>query len=558
MKYVNPLSFLTDRSYSANEPPDKKDLLLQKKKLLAEIELSERQTVLVKEAELNKDDILKLFEGLQNGDDVFYHAAIAADAVLYDFLTTGNLTGNGRFANNLLYSETGFLRFIAPYYKDVFTTAVLKALRNDEIEMLTKLWHNPVLLDGNYREQSFSQIRRHLLEQKNQLLLAKDKAVEKGKARLDEFLLFFDVNLLAALNILPEEFRQFKDDYGLELINTGIAIQHINLKLAVSILENVRLLNCSDYIQEQNEDRYEILYNNLHPQKSPFKFGSWQLFAIIILFIRITVAFSHCDTQQDYNATIYNEFNEKSNIYATINEQHFSLTKRYKATNSFINQIAAYCSDTTHNTPVQIKTGVVLQSGSNPYKQIFGEAGINGPEYDSLLGDDEENMTGSSLTTTSANSDISNKVSTKSDYYKEQVQFENTTEQDVIAIVETEDSTFSCFINKKDTASINIRHGLNLVYFFIGNNWDPSKQLKALNSYREGNKKRMNVTGAFRVVSTASLEYLEQPFLLTVDNEAISTQDRRSWFTIENIQSAPHIVFETLSSKRIKMARKSL
>jgi hypothetical protein len=389
-------------------------------------------------------------------------------------------------------------------------------------------------------------------------LQAKDWAVEKGKARLDEFLLFFDANLITVWNTLPDEFRQVRDEYSLELINTGIAIQHINLKLAVSILENVRLLNCSDYIQEQNEDRYEILYNNLHPQKSPFKFGSWQLFGIIILFIRITVALSHCDTKQDYNATIYNEFNEKSNIYATINEQHFSLTKRYKATNSFINQIAAYCSDTTYYTSGNLKEGVIIQSGTDPYKEIFREAGINGYQYNSLLGDDGEDRADSSLTTTSAVGGKNNLVSTKSNYYREQVQFENTTEHEIVAIVETEDSTFSCFINKNDTASINIRHGLNLVYFFIGSKWDPSKQLKALNSLEEGNRKMMNVKGAFRVVSKASLEYLEQPFLLTVDNEATSTQDRRSWFTIENIQSAPHINFETLSSKRIKMARKSL
>lgn len=210
MKYVNPLSFLSDQTITANHLPGKKDLLLQKKKLLAEIELSERQTVLIKETELNKDDVLKLFDGLQNPQEILYHASIAADAVLYDFLTTGQLTGNGNFAKNPLYDDAAFKHFISPFFKDVFTTLTLKTLRNDENETLAKLWKNPVLLEGRYYEQVLNKIRSYLFEQSNSLVQTKNRAVEKGKARLDEFLKFFDANFIHTVNVLPQNSRNLK------------------------------------------------------------------------------------------------------------------------------------------------------------------------------------------------------------------------------------------------------------------------------------------------------------------------------------------------------------
>jgi hypothetical protein len=545
MKYVNPFLFLPDLAEDGDVLVDRRALAVQKKKLLAEIELSDRKTVEINGAELNKNDILNLFDKLANTTDLQFHQAIANDEALSHFLAEGYFDSKEQFADNELYDDPLFIHFISPYYEEVFTNAVLKSFYDEDVLTMQMLWANPMLMDGDHRENSYRRINRYLYEQKNKLLLLKEQSIADKKATSWEFERYYSIQLIALLNQLPFEFQQFVDDYALELINTGVGIQHINLKLAVQMLESVRQLQCDEFIQEQNEERYQIMYNNLHHRVKTSSRGGynwWHIVWVVFILFRIIFSVSKCN-ERSPNLNSFSTIETISRHNDLVQTLSFTSSEKYTAIEVFTNKLSDFAGDKDNFKKAYTPKEQVV-TGTNVYGDVFVKLGIN---------KQQRKIDTSAYGKVLMLSEMEKNPRVSAWMYQQELNFENKSDYDVIAIIQTQDSAYSSYVKANEAAHVLIRNGINRVFFYFGKNFDPTTAIGNIFNEKQSSSKQK---GAFRTVSPVTVKYLQEPFFVMVNPENISTQDKKSWFTIETKEGLPEINCESLSSLSVEMKRR--
>ncbi|MBS1563993.1 MAG: hypothetical protein JST39_06365 [Bacteroidetes bacterium] len=117
MQYISPFHFIL---VTSEDGIDRQELLLAKKKLLAELELSDRQTIMVNGREFSKHDIISFFDELRESRDIAWHFAVYKDKALLRFLEEQLLETSTSFLPNPLYNDEAFINWISPYYATAF------------------------------------------------------------------------------------------------------------------------------------------------------------------------------------------------------------------------------------------------------------------------------------------------------------------------------------------------------------------------------------------------------------------------------------------------------
>ena len=151
MQYISPLHFL--ELSAAGSTIDKKDLLLAKKKLLAELELNDGKGVEINGKELFTNDIVRFFDDLQQAPDLSRHLAIYRDPILLRIMEHNLLERKDRIASNPLYGDEAFINWISPYYAHSFMAFADECLLYSMDDSWTTLLGNPFLMN-NYDQEA--------------------------------------------------------------------------------------------------------------------------------------------------------------------------------------------------------------------------------------------------------------------------------------------------------------------------------------------------------------------------------------------------------------------
>jgi hypothetical protein len=292
MKYVNPFLFLQQTTGNFIDANDSQALAMAKKKLLAEVELSSTQTITFKEVQYTKNDILNIFESIQTPTSLSYHSVIANDPALLLFLQTGILKNNARFQKEATYKEPAFLTFIAPFYETVFTNLLLKCFQQQDTRVISDLLKNPILLNGEYKEKSYSRVFRYLNEKKSSLSGIHQQL--QLHQPIDKVVLetLTGINMVCLLNYLPLEFQVFRDEYAIQMFDVSMALKRTDGYWAKLVLGNIRQLNSSSIVFPEEPVEPPVEYSN---NSSSSDGGSvvGLIVAIIVIVIRIASCNSH-------------------------------------------------------------------------------------------------------------------------------------------------------------------------------------------------------------------------------------------------------------------------
>src|SRR5580658_5833786 len=113
MRYLSPTLLFGEVLPS---PLDKKTVQRERKKWLAELELSGGESLELKGHSFSKSEIIEYFETLQQETIAAWHVAIANDPVLLSFLEDGVMDKGTSFKDAPLYDDPSFLAWISPYF----------------------------------------------------------------------------------------------------------------------------------------------------------------------------------------------------------------------------------------------------------------------------------------------------------------------------------------------------------------------------------------------------------------------------------------------------------
>jgi hypothetical protein len=271
VRYISPIRHLeidTNQVDATGNLP-KSVLNLAKKRLLAEIDLSQTQTVWVGSIEMTKNDVLKWFEALTQSGEFGFHVLIARDGILLDFLEKQHLEAGERFNwyyyqdEKANFKNINFISFISLYYKTSFNKILIDALEKQNERLVdTLLNQNPVLMTGFDEDSTWLKIQHYVKDKLERFEGVVIDIKNKKNYTTDELKQYYDTDMLLCLNHLPDSFQKLRDDYGVALINlSGFSWNRSKYAFAQEVILIAQTLECSPRETHMIQERikwYEV------------------------------------------------------------------------------------------------------------------------------------------------------------------------------------------------------------------------------------------------------------------------------------------------------------
>lgn len=246
--YQSPIRITGYTALQQEERSLKSALLLARRKLEAEFELADSPTITYGGQELNRQEVVTLFDELRNEERLSWHLAIYEDEALLCFLEEGTLQPGATWAANPLYSDNRFIHFVSPYYAEAINVFYRRLLTGaDSPEALQTLAYNPSLMVIRDAERAFRHATRYFLEKKNELMRLQQRAEASEAVQRQEVRDAMPDEALAVLNYLPDTYDDLRYQFANALNNLCVAFDQKNFKRhALIAIEKAALVSVED------------------------------------------------------------------------------------------------------------------------------------------------------------------------------------------------------------------------------------------------------------------------------------------------------------------------
>ena len=311
MQYISPFHFLPEDIIQSNLI-DSSQIKLIRKKIMAEIDLSETQSIIINDRELTKFDIINLFDSLNDAQLLISHFYIYKNKPILDFLEKGIFTQNiNAFQYPILNNEMA-INLISPYYKEVSIDLLNNAIAQKDVATIKNFFAITHFLNNEDTFELFEYVTKKLHVLCNCFNEMQLKMAANEKVTLDDFN-NLDLNkIIVLLNSLPDDFDKLREDVAFDLNALGCDfINNSYNDLAESLFGRAISLKSSDHIQSyfksnlataQNNSR--ILSSKSSNKKSSSSNTGYPIIFIVIVILRIIFAVSKCSSSSEYTPTV--------------------------------------------------------------------------------------------------------------------------------------------------------------------------------------------------------------------------------------------------------------
>lgn len=196
-----------------------------RKKLLAELELRNADSMEIHNQSFTKSDLIDYCEDLQRENVVGYHKAIEADRVLLGFLEDSLMDRGDHFGENDLYSDEGFIRWISPGFYASFTSFAGACFKQPDTGGLRSLLGNPLLMTDGDLEQSWAFIAKIIGNNIAYLqhYRSQDRLYGDGDVSLESVAHLMGRLYTRMIRLLPvSRFRELRDKYAFTIMQACI------------------------------------------------------------------------------------------------------------------------------------------------------------------------------------------------------------------------------------------------------------------------------------------------------------------------------------------------
>jgi hypothetical protein len=501
MQYTSPLSILPINSTNTIT---KKEVTLAKRKLMAEFELLGSTTITLNKKELSRNDVLQLFDELEQTDDFSFHALVASDKNLLYFLENNQLAENKRFGLSGEKITLEFVEWISPYYTHSFKKCSLTYFRKDELNYFLTLMICPKYVTADDEYEMWQPISHHLqiLEERLQTL----NDTEKPKEEEEEIRKLTNMDLVRMLIKLPSNFFiEQISTYAFEMMRTSIMVfNKVNKQWGISIVENARMLPVNDETYKTLTDKEKEMNDIIagvkaSNGKSDSIWNSWRLIGVVI-FVLLKI-FGTCNNSSNNNSTFKNVpitfTDEQGNKYDNFEDfkNRKVSTANYEA---ILKSMLGSLEDETNETNPPSK--FTIKTGTDVYASIWKKYL---PKTEDAATTEKNNVL-KDLT-------IEAKIGEKENFHQT-INIINRSNQETIVFIANNDSVKSCFVNPKDSIDVQLINGTNKLFVYAGKGFNKNKNF-TYNSFNATNETK-NAKGVFSYVASENKKLIKQPIIL--------------------------------------------
>lgn len=245
--YINPIELL---NLDTDIPTGVDGLTIRKAKktLLAEIELSDTDTVIHNGIELTKSDCLRAIDDLDNKDKRDFHLFIYENSDLNHFLTSGDLNFFRTFKTESIYKLQDFIDFISPYFSVQYAKALSRNFKTNNFNNVKSLLSVKPIVNDSYLEDCYKSTYATLKDIENEIIkITKDIEFKKSEHIKNDFaelskLINQKVNV-DLINLLPSYFQSLRNQFAQSVRNLARDINNDPYNLYKPAFEIIEIAN---------------------------------------------------------------------------------------------------------------------------------------------------------------------------------------------------------------------------------------------------------------------------------------------------------------------------
>jgi hypothetical protein len=222
MQYVSPIKVLGLKDELDVANLNRQEWLRLKKKLLAEFELEKTVTIRLGEREFDKSQVLKMLDELAENKDMRFHGLILSNEQLLLFLEQNKV--DQTYSDNIYYIKQidGFDKFVEPYFLFSFNKALAERVEKGDVKMVREMVDTDPPIEFRLRRKGYGKTTTILLRELEEMLKLVPKA-QSGYSDIERLNKFYNDRFIQAINTLPQQFDDFRNDYALALCKLGTA-----------------------------------------------------------------------------------------------------------------------------------------------------------------------------------------------------------------------------------------------------------------------------------------------------------------------------------------------
>ncbi|GHV44687.1 hypothetical protein FACS1894180_6340 [Bacteroidia bacterium] len=271
MMYINPIELLELQNYSAQEI-DSSLIKKQKRKIFADIDLSDDGLFDYKGISLTKTDCERAIDDLENTDYVEFYLYLANNnQPLNDFLVNGDVNFFTKISQESIYKLPEFVHFISPYFAPRFDKALLKVFTEfetniEDIVKTRRLLQTQNLIQSTDINTAFKNLSIEITSRINQIAEITKKIKNETTDYTDDDIdevesLVRNLFPVAFLNKLPPYFQSQINKIAAAINQLQLAIWDNlhNSSVCKQLLEHLLALNIESVSKQTFEKNYEIV-----------------------------------------------------------------------------------------------------------------------------------------------------------------------------------------------------------------------------------------------------------------------------------------------------------
>ena len=269
MQYINPFELLNITSNNLNEVSNI-DIIKAKRKLIAEIELSDNHTFSYSGIELNKGDCLKAIDDLDIHLKKEFHFNIFQNIPLDRFLTKGDPEFFYNYQSESIYKDPKFIDFISGYFSAQYNKVLSENFKKSNFALVSKLLSITPLTNVAYYENCYrltysyvSEIKKEIDDIINDIKISKSSLIADDFSGL-ETLMVARLNI-QLINLLPYYFQVLRNQLAFSISNLAVLINNDPYNLydpAYKVIKMANNISTDALTKKKLTTDYSIIKNN--------------------------------------------------------------------------------------------------------------------------------------------------------------------------------------------------------------------------------------------------------------------------------------------------------
>ncbi len=545
-QYFSPFSLLQINTGKAVE---RKDLVLAKRKILAEFELQNASSILLNEKEVSKNDVLNIFEELEASDDLAYHAIVHADADLLYFLEHNELLDKtvsdtqllNTVSNNPIITEPfkittqpmpsrfgltqellteEFINWMSPYFAHSFKNAIFNYYRKKDASAFMALMDNNRYMNSDDEFEAWEPLVNLIELQIQKLDEIADNEYDKNNDTVVGELSSNQQTLL--LRAIPTNYFEHQlDNYAVNMMRCSVDIfNKVDRPWAIRILANAKKIAVGDEAMQrvvEKENEMLGIMRGTTTGKQSKDHSSWVMrigFFVLFFIVKAALFNSNHDDKVFTNLT-YNgkSFSSSGELQKAIEAGNYN-TEQEKFLGNFITGLIA---DSIHKTANKAVYKI------KPNEDVFNSIWL----AQKIKKDAKATDTTSSLKEAPV---IVKATDEETALKQEYVAVNNVSELDIIVIVSRRDSVVSSFAKAKSIIKVPLANGTNNVYLYAGKQFSLKDSLQINTTDGE----TFNIGGLFKQTYPANNKYLKAAITFMISESTSATKITDADITINS------------------------